>query len=944
MYQQPTTLFTPYKSLGLVCSSIPPTFQSKPKEKRLGDVNAAIGNVFVTYRMQPFRRYKVSDPTPKPITVLEKDKAHVFAAYDNIVCVFKNNQTLVRQIEVEKNVKFMLSFVDILAVIDVENTIRIIDVNDCTQILEIPSPPSFEATCVVHPLTYMNKIVLGGSNGEMRLINIKTGKLVHEFPPKPLFDSSITCIVQSTVVDIVAIGHANGKIQLRNLKTDEKLCSFKQDGSITAISFRTDAIESMATANSEGSIALWDLNEQILIGQRSNVHSGPITSLYFIKGMPYLISAGVDNRMIKWSVEEEQSLPTINTELAGHSAPVSSIAFFGENAIVSASLDGYVRGYNIIRDDIMKSLGKAREVKKTEVSRDRFMDVPLEPIVEMDVGMAREGAWDNVICRHKNSPIVSTWSSRRQTKGEKLLYHERFAKNPDYITAYSTSISISACGNFAFIGYSTGHVDMFNLQSGFFRGTFAMKSEVKQSTNKMIESERANDDYRAHPHPVNAIVSDISTQKLITGASDGLIRFWTIKPTKCFMQCQLPAGVLKFKLDRLNSLLAVAAESGALVIVDALSGKIVRKFLKAHAGSFITALEYSRDGKWIVSADDEGKIKIWDIATSLLIDCMLCPSACVSLAFNPGGQFLTTAHKGEKAVYVWANIPMFVDDIDLQASDEDSTRFNKVNLPGLTAVDISKRVFDDDEIDNEYQVIIDSDAEDLEEMQIEIQNEELINYDQSSDLFSFSGLPPARWANLSELEAIKTRNKPVEPPKKPKHAPFFLPTIENLEGVSFDKMDLTDSSERERIIAAKRKLLEFETPFATKLKEVRFPEQYLEIFEELKTMSLSSIDFQIRSLPSSAIVPFLNVLIMAFGSRFNLDLVQSYLITFLRIHRDNLWSLGGEDVDAEEVKSISDTLEIIKKIVRESVQSLKLDINQNMAVLQWIKAAVVQIC
>jgi U3 small nucleolar RNA-associated protein 21 len=943
MNQQPTTLFTPYKALGLVCSSVPPKFQSKPKEKRLGDVNAAIGNVFVTYRMQPFRRYKVSDPIPKPITVLEKDKAYVFAAYDNIICVFKNNQTLLRQIEVEKDVKFMLSFVDILVVVDVENTLRIIDVNECTQILEIPSPPSFEATCIVHPWTYMNKIVLGGSKGEIRLINIKTGKLVHEFSPKPLYDSAITCIEQSTVVDIVAIGHANGKIQLRNLKTDEKLCSFKQDGSITAISFRTDAIESMATANSEGSIALWDLNEQILIGQRPNVHSGPITSLYFIKGMPYLISAGVDNRMIKWSVEEEQSLPIINTELAGHSAPVSSIAFFGENSMVSASLDGYVRGYNIIRDDIMKSLGKAREVKKSEVSRDRFMDVPLEPIVEMDVGMAREGAWDNVICRHKNSPIVSTWSSRRQTKGEKLLYHERFAKNPDYITAYATSISISACGNLAFIGYSTGHVDMFNLQSGFLRGTFVMKSEVKQKNDEMIQPERANDDYRAHPHPVNAVVSDLCTQKLITGASDGLIRFWTIKPTKCFMQCQLPAGVIKFKLDKSNSLLAVAAEGGALVILDALSGKIARKFLKAHVGNTITALEYSRDGKWLVSADNGGKIKVWDITTSLLIDCMLCPTPCVSLAFNPGGQFLTTAHEGEIAVYVWANISMFIDDVDLQVGDQDSTYFNKVSLPGLTDIPISQGAFDDHETDDELQVIIDSDAEDFNDMDVEIQDEKS-QYQESNDLYSFSGLPPARWANLAELEAIKARNKPIEPPKKPKHAPFFLPTIENLEGVSFDKMDLTDASERERIIAAKRKLLELETPFATKLKEVRNPQQYLEIFEEIKTMSLSSIDFQIRSLPSSALVPFLNVLIMAFGTRDNLDLVQSYLITFLRIHRENLWSMGEEDADGEEVKSITDTLDIIKKVVQDSLQILKLDVNQNMSVLQWIKAAVVQIC
>ena len=76
------------------------------------------------------------------------------------------------------------------------------------------------------------------------------------------------------------------------------------------------------------------------------------------------------------------------------------------------------------------------------------------------------------------------------------------------------------------------------------------------------------------------------------------------------MQCQLPAGVKKFKLDRFNSLLAVAAEGGVLAIIDILSGKIARKFLKAHVGYHVTAMEYSRDGKWLVSADDSGKIKV----------------------------------------------------------------------------------------------------------------------------------------------------------------------------------------------------------------------------------------------------------------------------------------------------------------------------------------------
>jgi U3 small nucleolar RNA-associated protein 21 len=38
-----------------------------------------------------------------------------------------------------------------------------------------------------------------------------------------------------------------------------------------------------------------------------------------------------------------------------------------------------------------------------------------------------------------------------------------------------------------------------------------------------------------------------------------------------------------------------------------------------------------------------------------------------------------------------------------------------------------------------------------------------------------------RWLNLLCLDVIRARNKPKAPPKKPKAAPFFLPTIPGLE-------------------------------------------------------------------------------------------------------------------------------------------------------------------
>ena len=45
-------------------------------------------------------------------------------------------------------------------------------------------------------------------------------------------------------------------------------------------------------------------------------------------------------------------------------------------------------------------------------------------------------------------------------------------------------------------------------------------------------------------------------------------------------------------------------------------------------------------------------------------------------------------------------------------------------------------------------------------------------------LVTLSTLPKLRWHNLQNLDIIKLRNKP---PKQPKQAPFFLPTLPGIE-------------------------------------------------------------------------------------------------------------------------------------------------------------------
>lgn len=53
--------------------------------------------------------------------------------------------------------------------------------------------------------------------------------------------------------------------------------------------------------------------------------------------------------------------------------------------------------------------------------RDRFLDVRLPSILEVDLNQTRAAVWDNVICRHENSPLVSTWSIRRCARGLHLV-------------------------------------------------------------------------------------------------------------------------------------------------------------------------------------------------------------------------------------------------------------------------------------------------------------------------------------------------------------------------------------------------------------------------------------------------------------------------------------------------------------------------------------------
>ena len=66
---------------------------------------------------------------------------------------------------------------------------------------------------------------------------------------------------------------------------------------------------------------------------------------------------------------------------------------------------------------------------------------------------------------------------------------------------------------------------------------------------------------------------------------------------------------------------------------------------------------------------------------------------------------------------------------------------------------------------------------DQKDIEIEDSKDIYETTDIFDDMITLSSFPKSRWQTLLNLESIKKRNKPIQPPQAPKLAPFFLPTI-----------------------------------------------------------------------------------------------------------------------------------------------------------------------
>ncbi|KFM78655.1 WD repeat-containing protein 36, partial [Stegodyphus mimosarum] len=461
-------LFVPYRAIGFVSNHIPLSLRYINRRNE-NIVVTCVGSAFHTYGCSKLNLLSISGQHPGEISCITSDAYLVFTTCKNIIYAWRRGNELKHTYKAPSNVHLMLTFGPHLLAIYEDNTLLVWDIKEEVVAVEIPIA-NITVSAIVHPSTYLNKILLGSYEGRMQLINIKTCNVIYTFSG---WGSPIVVLEQAPAVNVVAIGLESGDIYIHNLKYDETIMKFSQDwGPVIGISFRTDGPPIMATASTLGHVAVWDLEKKQLHSEIRDAHKGSVNGLKFLPNEPLLITSSSDNSIKIWIFDLPDDGGRLLRLREGHSNPPLKIRFHGLNGknILSSGLDSTLRSFSTEADNLNKNLGQASFNRKAAKKKGLKHDTQkMLPIVDFSSDITREKDWDNIAAIHRHSKIVSTWSYEHCRMGNHKLVPERFKgiKGVEALCVYITS-----CGNFVLIGYNTGHLDKFNIQSGLHRGFY----------------------------------------------------------------------------------------------------------------------------------------------------------------------------------------------------------------------------------------------------------------------------------------------------------------------------------------------------------------------------------------------------------------------------------------------------------------------------------------
>ena len=781
--------------------------------------------------------------------------------------------------------------------------------------------------------TFLNKIFVGRFDGNVEVYNVSTGKLVHSILAPSAVTGSVTALCATPALCMLAIAYADGSLKIHDVQHDETALALRQSGHepVTSISFRSDGQGAkedgredgvMVTASiAGGDITIWDLNRGgRMAGVLRSAHEtssrgsdSGINKVEFLPGQPVILSSGLDNAIRSWIFDQTpfSTIPRILHSRSGHAAPVNKLQFLpaasdGSDAagkwLLSAGSDRSLWGFSLRKDAQNTELSqgnvkhKAKKIGHVIDENSATEDFKARPIIAIACSLNRDGGmggvggpvwqnartanaeeaaevgWESVITAHEEDNLARTWFWGRKKAGRWTF------ETGDHTAA--TSVAITSCGTFALVGSAGGNLDMFNLQSGLHRQRFPPKMSVatakRLKEQQLLTGEENSKSARGHTGTITGIVVDNLNQNVLSCSLDGTVIFWDFLTGRLIHRVQLDAAApTAMQYNPTSGLVSLACDDFCIRVLDIETKRIVRE-LWGCVGQIYDHC-FSQDGRWIVACSMDSVIRIYDLATGHLIDAFRT-ATCTNVAFSSTGEFLATTHSGSIGINIWNNKALSMH-VPIRQIDEDSGIIDLTNDALFNAA--SQLAIEDFPDSEEYTNAIEG-VSDIDQL--------------DSKLLTLSLVPPSRWQTLLNLESIRERNKPVQPPEKPKAAPFFLGsslTNGNNGFLPDTKEDAAaqaiESAERSRV-SKLASLQPVTSTFTALLKESE--DDSAALIAHLTHLSPSAANLEIRSLTIVEMPMFVRAITAQLRKRKDFELVNTWMSVFLKMHGDFISEIG----------------------------------------------------
>ncbi|CAO3658833.1 unnamed protein product [Umbelopsis ramanniana] len=873
-------IFHPFRAIGYITNDVPAAFDARGQDFFM---TTCVGKNFQIYNLKKMNLLLVGPQASAPLTAIATMNNITFAACGSSLIIYKRAKEIDRITSDSEFaiIQLVIFGGHILGLCD-DNVLRMWDYKTLELYTQVEFGEDFTASAILHPSTYLNKVLVSSTQGTMQIWNMRTNQLVYAFKS---FESPITCLAQTPVVDVVAIGLLNGTVVLHNIKMDEKIDTVRQDDRVTAISFRTDGHHIMATANMHGDVALWDLEKRTLVHVMKGAHDASISCLQFLNSQPILVSGGSDNAVKQWIFDNLDGTPRLLKSRSGHHSPPLRIRYYGQDGhfILSSGRDRSLRAFSTIKDAQTIELSQGALAKKAKNYNLKIDELKLPQITQFAASERKQKEWDNILTCHLNDNGARSWSYKNKALGKHVMQTKD--------TSAAKAVAISSCGNFGFVGSASGSVDMFNMQSGLYRKSYGGES--------------------GHKKAITGVVGDNLNRYLITASVDRTIKIWDFNAAKLLHTIALESPVVTMEFQRNSDLLAVACDDLGIRVIDIETQRVVREFW-GHRNR-ITDMTFSSDGRWIVSASLDATVRTWDLPTGNLVDVFKVDDVATSVTFSPTGDFLATTHVDNVGIFLWAN----------------KTQFSNVSLRSITDDEVAELVSlpTASGLDEGVEVEVDTGADDDDD--VDSKTEQL-----ADDMITLSLLPRSKWQNLLNLETIKLRNKSKEAPKAPEKAPFFLPTLPGVVSkfAAPEKVPMTDDDSNFKSNFSSD--YQHETEFTRLLRAGHESGDFSEFIDHMKSLNPSGIDFEIRSMTLDSELTLLNYFLEAMEyqlrTRRDFELVQAWISAFLNVHGDIIVANPG---------SIQDRLQNILQSHQKEFTRLSEQIHYGLCLIDFIRKA-----